>query len=211
VSDPYVYPGTTVLKNTFGERDQDRLDQIEADVVWPRFETLYIAGIDEHKALSADMHRAIHFHLFERLYPFAGQFRTVTMAKEGEIVYPPAEFLAANAEKVWRDINKRFSLKPASLDDLLEPLAESMGDLHVLHPFREGNTRTMQLAIREIAWRAGFSLEWMRADPSKLRAAGTAAAFGDNRPYIDMLRSIAIPVTERRQPPIDIRAPKERR
>lgn len=71
-----------------------------------------------------------------------------------------------------------------------------MADLHVLHPFREGNTRTLQLAVREIAWRAGFSVEWMRADPTTIRSAGTAAAVGDNQPYVEMLRAITVPIGE---------------
>lgn len=102
MSDPYVYPGTTVLKNKFDERDQERLNQLEADLVWARFATMYTAGIDEKFPLDERLHRAIHKHLFDPLYPFAGQFRTITIAKAGEIVYPPPDFLEANAQRVWR-------------------------------------------------------------------------------------------------------------
>jgi len=202
--DPYVYPGTTVLKNKFDQHDQDKLNTIEANIVWSKFIEIYASGINEKYPLDAKLHRGIHKYLFGDVYPFAGKFRTITIAKEGEIVYPPPEFLNDNADKVWRDINKRFSGPIKTVEELLEPLAESMGDIHVLHPFREGNTRTLQIASREIAWRAGYALEWMKADPSKIRLAGTAAAFGDNGPYIEILTQIAKPVGELKRKPIKL-------
>jgi cell filamentation protein len=190
-SDPYVYPGTDVLKNKFDVRDQSELNTIEADLVWKRFVDIYEGDIS-HVPLSVELHRAVHKHLFELVYPFAGTFRTVDMSKDGEIVYAAAAFLQDNAEKTWQTIRKRFLTPPTELNALLEPLAESMGDLHVLHPFREGNTRTLQLLTREIAWRAGFSVQWMNANPALIRFAGTAAAVGDNAPYIDILKSITV-------------------
>ena len=126
------------------------------------------------------------------MYPFAGTFRTVDMSKAGEIAYATAAFLKANADKTWRDVNERFATRPESLEAFFESLAESMGDLHVLHPFREGNTRTLQLVAREIAWRAGFNVQWAKARPDRIRDAGTAAALGDDGPYIAVLRAITV-------------------
>jgi cell filamentation protein len=209
MADPYVYPGTTVLMNKYDERDQVKLNAIEAAVVWPEFIDIYSAGVSENVPLSVGLHQAVHKHLFERVYPFAGKFRTMDIAKAGEIQYAAVAFLHDSAEKVWRDINRRFATPPESLEAAIEPLVESMGDLHVLHPFREGNTRTLQLVIREIAWRAGFNIQWVLADPTVIRNAGTAAAVGDNAPYTEMLRKITKPIGRApRKSPLELKVSK---
>lgn len=59
-----------------------------------------------------------------------------------------------------------------------------------LRPFREGNTRTLQLVTREIAWRASFDVRWLDADPKAIRAAGTATGVGVNEPYTKLLLGI---------------------
>jgi cell filamentation protein len=192
-ADPYVYAGTNVPENLFGKRDQSKLNVIEADIVWPRFAALHSQGVDAEMPLSPDLHKTVHRRLFERVYPFAGKFRTINIAKNGEIVYANVAFLETSAETTWHDIRKRFETPCESVEDVVARLVTSMGDLHVLHPFREGNTRTLQLVIREIAWRAGYAVRWLEADPKAIRVAGTAAAVGENDPYTQLLLGITLP------------------
>jgi cell filamentation protein len=187
--DPYVYPGTTVLKNKFGLRDPEKLAERESVLVWKRFSQIYGLGF-ENIALSEKLHKTIHKKLFEEVYPFAGKFREIDISKPGETPYASSLYLNENSAKTWIDINRRFATPPADFESLYVPLATSMGELHVLHPFREGNTRTLQLVAREIAWRAGYDVQWMNVDPELIRPAGTAAALEDFRPYIQILRSI---------------------
>lgn len=81
--DPYVYPGTDVLRNELGIRDFDELRRVEADLTYwraLRFAITPIAGSYDLTHLQA-CHRA----LFAGLYAWAGQLRTVRIAKSAAV------------------------------------------------------------------------------------------------------------------------------
>lgn len=72
-SDPFVYPGTNILKNKFDIRDPDRLEYYEgAFTAWrlAQLDEQPLAGAHDLKHL-----QAIHRHLFQDIYPWAGTTR----------------------------------------------------------------------------------------------------------------------------------------
>lgn len=78
--DPYVYPGTDVLKNTLGIRDRKKLEGAEADYVSLRLRELAEKPLpgDYGLAHMASMHK----YIFQDIYEWAGKIRTVNMEKE---------------------------------------------------------------------------------------------------------------------------------
>jgi fido (protein-threonine AMPylation protein) len=74
--DPYCYPGTTVLKNRLGLRRQEELDAFEAMITAQRGEEPLPRG-----RLGYAHYRAIHRHLFQDVFDWAGKIRTVRIAK----------------------------------------------------------------------------------------------------------------------------------
>src|ERR1700751_811263 len=77
--DPYVYPGTTVLKNIPRIRNQEVLDRFEADRVGQRSLELIecpLVGLYDIEHL-----QGIHRYLFQDVYKWAGEFRTLDIAK----------------------------------------------------------------------------------------------------------------------------------
>ena len=70
-SDPYRYPGSSVLKNRLGLRDQAELDAFEALITAQRGEEPLPRGV-----LSFAHYRAIHHHLFQDVFEWAGKCRT---------------------------------------------------------------------------------------------------------------------------------------
>jgi cell filamentation protein len=193
--DPYVYPGTTVLRNALNVRDQDKLNQIEADVIAIRFLDLLKQGVPGE--LTPAWYRSVHQQLFQDLYPdWAGKFREMDISKANEIFYAKSTYLEDNAKTVFKKLGQANGLCDLDTPTFIERLSEVMGDLHVLHPFREGNTRTLQVATAEIARRAGHSIAWQQADPTTIRLAGTAAALGDEKPYREILSAVVDVPTE---------------
>jgi len=186
--DPYVYPGTNVLKNTYGIRDQKELDRVEADIVGAALHRLLVNGVSGE--LTRDWHKSVHHQLFGKLYPFAGKYREMNIAKFGEALYANHVFLDDNAAVIFHDLERHHSLQGLAPEEFRRQIAKVMGELHVLHPFREGNTRTLQVATFEIAARAGHHLDWQRADPKMIRQAGTAAAFENYLPYERILEAV---------------------
>jgi 3-oxoadipate enol-lactonase len=84
VSDPYCYPGTTVLKNRAGVRTQAELNFFEEEATAQRFAEPLPSG-----QLDVRHYCGIHRHLFQDVYTWAGTFRTVRISKAGSaFCYP---------------------------------------------------------------------------------------------------------------------------
>ncbi|WP_051191852.1 hypothetical protein [Microbacterium luticocti] len=82
VVDPYVDPATGILKNLVGARTQAELDAIEADLV-PIREVRLRARLPKPTRDLTEL-RAIHRTLFEAIYGWAGELRTVDIRKNIE-------------------------------------------------------------------------------------------------------------------------------
>src|SRR2546429_9995096 len=105
-SDPYVYPGTTVLKNIPGIRNQEILDRIEADRVGQRSLELIerpLSGLFDIEHL-----QGIHRYLFQDVYEWAGDFRTVDIAK-GIHTLPTCLTSRSEERRVGKECRSRWS------------------------------------------------------------------------------------------------------
>ena len=74
--DPYVYPGTSILRNRLGITDPEFLDKQERSLVVLRVRRGVPRGNFDLTHL-----RAIHRHLFQDIYDWAGELRTVEISK----------------------------------------------------------------------------------------------------------------------------------
>ena len=84
VEDPYCYSGTTVLKNKLKLKNQKELDAYEAEITAQRADEPLPAG-----KLTYPHYRAIHRHLFQDVYDWAGKSRRVRMSKGGSMFCYP--------------------------------------------------------------------------------------------------------------------------
>jgi cell filamentation protein len=73
----YCYPGTDVLINKLGVTDEVALETAEIELTQARIEQ-YEPDFDD---ISLSTLWAIHFHLFQDIYEWAGQYRTVDISK----------------------------------------------------------------------------------------------------------------------------------
>lgn len=78
VADDYCYPGTTVLKNKLDLTHADELDAFEAEVSDARADEELPAG-----DLNLAHFKAVHRQLFQDVYDWAGEIRTIRMSKGG--------------------------------------------------------------------------------------------------------------------------------
>src|SRR5437867_3783579 len=82
-SDPYTYPGTDVLRNIPDIRDAQRLAAFEANATAARLVELDAAPLKGH--FDVAHLRAIHKYIFQDVYSWAGEFRTVNVSKGGQL------------------------------------------------------------------------------------------------------------------------------
>ncbi len=77
--DPYVYPGTNVLRNRYDLRNAEELSRLEADLTTRRLAELAAHPLPGSYDLTHL--QAFHRRIFGDVYEWAGEIRTVTIAK----------------------------------------------------------------------------------------------------------------------------------
>lgn len=175
-ADPYTYPDSTVLRNKLGLTDVARLDRLERRLVTQRAAEGIPAGDFDLVHL-----RAIHRHLFQDVYDWAGELRTVEIAK-GRHQFQFRRFIETGMRDVHQRLARAAFLHGLSRADFATAAGQIMGDVNYVHPFREGNGRTQLFYLAQLAERAGHPLGLARLDPQGWIAASRAAHDGDYAP-----------------------------
>lgn len=144
MTDPYVYENG-VLKNKFNIRNHQKLRQAEADVGFAKLINIDSVNVD---FFDESIIKRIHKHIFEDIFDWAGEFRTVPLEKE-EVVLPGYTIPYSDYKKIRTDLNKRLtylnqiSWQNMSLKEISDTFAREIALLWRVHPFRDGNTRTI--------------------------------------------------------------------
>ncbi len=173
MSDPYVYPGTSVLRNRLGITDPDFLDKQERALVVLRSRRDVPRGNFDLKHL-----RAIHRHLFQDIYDWAGELRTVEISK-GRQQFQFRKFIETGMADVHDRLVRARVLKGRSAEDFATEAAVILGDINYVHPFREGNGRTQLQYLKQLAEQAGHRLDLTRIEGLDWIAASVASHAGD--------------------------------
>jgi len=179
--DPYVYPGTTILRNRFGIKDGATLDKVERRFVSLRIEQGAPAGRFDLAHLEA-----IHHHLFQDVYDWAGELRSVEIAK-GSSHFLHASRIEMGMADVHRRLEAQSYLRALSRQHYAAAAAQIIGDVNYVHPFREGNGRTQLEYLRQLTEQAGHALNPSALDPGRWISASKASQDGD---YAPMRREI---------------------
>ncbi len=170
--DPYTLPGTTVLRNKFGITDAAELEAAEREWVAQRA----MAGVPAGKF---NLHhlQAIHRHLFQDIYDWAGKLRTVEIAKGGH-QFQFRQYIETGMADVHRRLTEANFLRGLPLADFATQAGAIIGDVNYVHPFREGNGRTQFLYLKQLAQQAGHPIDlrkirakhWLSASKSAHKA-----------------------------------------
>ena len=157
-SDPYLYPGTQVLINKFNIRDPGELSRIEA-VVFQTNKTLPLPkGNLDYNHL-----KAIHKHFFADVYAWAGEQRTVDIAK-GNSYFAHTTYIGNDVDKLFLKLKNDNYLEGLNKKDFCERLSFYFNEINAAHPFREGNGRTQRAFCELISEKAGYITQWSLVD-----------------------------------------------
>ena len=163
--DPLCYPGTTVLINLAGLTDQAELDEFEFAMYLTRAEEPFPGG-----DLGYDHYRGIHHHLFQDVYEWAGQQRTIRIGKGGNwFCYP--EYLASEMARVFSPDRIEAALAAPDKESFAVQTAALLADINAGHPFREGNGRTQLAYLALLAATAGWDFDPGALDPDRVISA----------------------------------------
>ncbi len=187
--DPACYAGTTTLVNKLGLQDSRTLVEAETVLSYLRAESFEM----RLQAFDLQALQAIHHHLFQDLYPWAGELRSSDISK-GNTQFCAASYIEAKANKLFGKLAKENVLVDLPLPAFIERLAYYYCELNVIHPFRDGNGRAQRLFFDLLAINAGFGLDWAKVERSDWMAANIAGYAGDLQPLQALFEQIAVSV-----------------
>ncbi len=128
-----------ILENKLGVTDSAELARIEERISKAKALELFEKGLlDQFEIGTFQGLAKIHKYLFGEIYSFAGQVRTVNIAK-GNFRFAPVLYLQAALEQIEQ-------MPQSTFDEIVEKYVE----MNVAHPFREGNGRSTRLWLNAI-------------------------------------------------------------
>lgn len=172
-ADPYLIPGLPILRNRLGITTEAELELIERTIVSQRASEGVPAGVFDLAHLCA-----IHRRLFQDIYDWAGEIRTVEISKDGH-QFQFRRFIETGMADVHRRLVAADFLSGLGLARFAERAGEIIGDINYVHPFREGNGRAQLQYLRLLAHRAGHPIDLIRLDADAWMSASRAAHRGD--------------------------------
>ena len=164
----YCYPDSNVLKNKLNIRDNKLLKTAEEEITSIKQMELLKNPIKGNFSKAHLMN--IHKFIFEDIYSFAGKIRREQISKADTLFYPP-NLINRELDKVFAKIKEKNMIKETDEEKIFDNLAYVMAELNIIHPFREGNGRSIREFIRLMAKRMGYDLNWGNVDREELLEA----------------------------------------
>jgi len=160
--DPYLYPHTDVLKNLADVRNDEKLSCMEAEYTSLRLAELVIqksASCFDFASL-CDM----HYYIFQDIYDWAGKIRVINIEKAEpalggiSIEYSDCFDIQRDVTDVLNDMNQ-YPWEAQPLEIVAKEYSGYLARLWKVHPYREGNTRTIVTFCSQFIESRGFYIE----------------------------------------------------
>ena len=190
MTDPYLDPETGVLKNKVNAHTQTDLDNAESVLVRIRlFET---PSTRLPKTSDAVELQAIHQHLFQDIYDWAGTYRKMDMSKGGDS-FLSWQSIDSGLAYLTEELKNDNWLQQMERNKFVKRLAYHYGELNYVHPFREGNGRTQRLFWSRIADRANHFINWPTLNATEINQASHEARIGTHNQLETMFEKAVTP------------------
>ena len=143
-----------VLENKLGITNAPELAEAEERISKKKAVELFESGtLDRLEPGKVSSLKSIHKNIFGDIYPFAGEIRTVNIAK-GNFRFAPVMYLEASLENIEK-------MPQSTFDEIVEKYVE----MNIAHPFREGNGRSTRIWLDCILKKEiGKVVDWSQVD-----------------------------------------------
>jgi cell filamentation protein len=182
--DPLCYPGSSVLINKADIRVQAELDEFELAMYLSRAaEPLPVGSLDYSH------YGGIHRHLFQDVYEWAGEQRTIRIGKGGNMFCFP-EHLDRVMSATFADLRLRHHLRELDRGEFAAGAAHFLAEINAGHPFREGNGRTQLAFLKVLCLNAGHGFSDEVLEPQRTMAAMIASFRGELTPLTELISDL---------------------
>lgn len=161
MSDPYLYEDVPVLKNKLDIKNEAVLDRVEAEQSRANMMLLYEQGFQDFSPAGLC---EIHRFLFGDLYDWAGQYRIINIEKRERLLAGRSVWYS-NDENIPGDLDDAFQrIQSAAWTDFtreqfVHQITRLFPPVWQVHPFREGNTRSVVMMMTFFAERHGYYMD----------------------------------------------------
>jgi cell filamentation protein len=143
-------------------------------------------------AHTAEGYRALHKHLFQDVYEWAGKDRTIDLQKPGAM-FARTPYIAPSLDAAFKELGTRNNLRGLHREEFFDRLGSHINELNAIHPFREGNGRTMRQHAVQLAREAGHPIRVSAIDKQAwMEASRHGFTTGDHRAMSAVLATAAL-------------------
>lgn len=189
---PYLYPGTGVLRNKLEIRDDAELLRAEALFAGAREQELRLEPNRVRGDFDLARLKATHKHLFQDLYDWAGEIRTVNIGKQASW-FARKEDIETKTRTAFAMLKAENNLKGLDAKTFADRAAHYYDQLNAIHPFREGNGRALRVFMHDLAREAGYKLDLTKIDRETHLKAVVAAFNGERRQLAQLFEKSLAP------------------
>lgn len=133
------YDNTNCLINKFNIKDEKVLKALEAAITFEKITKYTLNPL--FRTYDVEHYKLIHKYVFGDIYDWAGEYRTVDMAKKGTI-FAKAENISDLMNKCFDRLNALKCFQNLNFEDFVDNIVDFYCVTDMIHPFREGNGRT---------------------------------------------------------------------
>lgn len=133
----------------------------------------------------------IHKYLFEDIYEWAGNFRTINMSKNGT-PFSEYKYIDELMDSAFCHLREKSYFKRDTFDEFIEDIVDFYCTTNIIHPFREGNGRVQRLFIAQLVRYNYYDIDFARVDKDELLIATIQSANGVTDYLKDVFRKIII-------------------
>lgn len=188
MKDIYLYEEVPVLKNLLNIKDENLLEIAESDITYIKLLDLDNYFIDD--PFDYERLKKIHKIIFEDIYEWAGEERVINIVK-GERVLGGDTVRYSDVNSIEEDVNivisklNNIQWATLSIRETAEYFSKLVAKLWQVHPFREGNTRTVITFATQFSEIYGFKMNksLLRENSGYVRGALVKASDGQYSEY----------------------------
>ncbi len=184
--DPSCYPGATVLRNKANIRDGDMLAEFELAMSLTRSEENLPNG-----RLDYAHYKALHHHLFQDVYDWAGLLRTIRTGKSGHwFCYP--EHIDQEMRRIFSNLISRNWFTGLSKEKFVSEAVHFLAEINAVHPFRDGNGRAQMTFLVLLTENAGFTFDDNKLEQKEVLNAMIDSFQGNETALLKLLRKLIV-------------------
>lgn len=160
MKDPYILENGT-LRNKLGIKEYKELNEAQKDICFVKLVDIGEAFKQEY---DSEYLKSIHRHIFEDIFDWAGEFRTVPVYKT-EVVIPGLSLEYSAPKNIKRDLNSAFAglnnvnWSDKNINEVTCEFTKGLARIWRVHPFRDGNTRTTLAFAEKYSKEHGFPMD----------------------------------------------------